>query len=284
MTASVTLLGVKGGPAIRPGSNMPTSVLLRIGDQTILVDAGLGVARSLCDAGVALTELDAIFVTHLHSDHYLELGPLLHTAWTAGLTRCVPIYGPAGLADYWRDFQTSMHADIALRIEDEGRVDFSGIATLSPLDNGWSTTLGPVTVSALRNDHPPITDSFALKFECAGTSIVLSGDTAYMDEMATFAHGADLLVHEAMLLEGIDQLVGQLPSKDSRLRDHILRSHTSAEDVGRIASRAKVGKLALYHLVPDGFPGITEADWSDAVRQTWAGPLVIGDDGTTITF
>ena len=87
----VTLLGTKGGPAIRPGTRMPTSILVEIDGQTILVDAGLGVSRGLCDAGVALTDLDAILITHLHSDHYLELGPLLHTAWTAGLSNPIPI-------------------------------------------------------------------------------------------------------------------------------------------------------------------------------------------------
>jgi ribonuclease BN (tRNA processing enzyme) len=82
--------------------------------------------RAVCDQGVALTALDAILVTHLHSDHYLELGPLLHTAWTAGLNRPVPVYGPPRLGHYWQAFLTSMEDDIALRIEDEGRPDLAG--------------------------------------------------------------------------------------------------------------------------------------------------------------
>jgi hypothetical protein len=129
MTDFVALLGVKGGPAIRPGSNMPTSILLSLGAGTILVDAGLGVSKAVCDQGVALTALDAILVTHLHSDHYLELGPLLHTAWTAGLNRPVPVYGPPRLAQYWQAFLTSMEDDIALRIADEGRPDLAGLST-----------------------------------------------------------------------------------------------------------------------------------------------------------
>ena len=84
MPQTVALMGVKGGPAIRPGSNMPTSILLQLGGKTILVDAGLGVTRGICDQGVALTDIDMIFITHMHSDHYLELGPIFHTEWTAG--------------------------------------------------------------------------------------------------------------------------------------------------------------------------------------------------------
>ncbi len=76
MAVSVALLGTKGGPAIRPGSTMPTSSLLRMAGGEIVVDCGLGVTRALCDQGMQLKALSAVFVTHLHSDHYLELGPL----------------------------------------------------------------------------------------------------------------------------------------------------------------------------------------------------------------
>ena len=122
MTADhVVLLGTKGGPAIRTGSTNPTSSLLTLNGQPIVVDCGLGVTRGIVDQGVRLKDLHLIFVTHLHSDQYLELGPLVHTAWTAGLNSPVDIWGPPGLDEYWENFLASMKADIDLRIEDEGR-------------------------------------------------------------------------------------------------------------------------------------------------------------------
>lgn len=282
MTDYVALLGVKGGPAIRPGSNMPTSILLSLGGQTILVDAGLGVSRAICDQGVQLTGIDAIFVTHLHSDHYLELGPLLHTAWTAGLNRPVPVWGPPRLEAYWRHFLASMDDDILTRIEDEGRPDLAALVTLRTMEE--TVTLDGVTVRMMLNHHPPITPSYALRFETAAQAVVLSGDTAYMPEMAEFARGADLLVHEAMLTGGVDALMAKMTNGDERLRAHILRSHTSAEDAGRVATEAGVRVLALNHFVPDGLPGFTEDDWRAAVRTTWAGDLVIGRDGCRISL
>jgi len=78
MADYVSLLGVKGGPAIRPGSNMPTSILLSLDDTFILVGAGLGVTKPICGQGVGLADLDAIFITHLHYDLIIELGPLSH--------------------------------------------------------------------------------------------------------------------------------------------------------------------------------------------------------------
>jgi ribonuclease BN (tRNA processing enzyme) len=147
MTDSVALLGVKGGPAIRPGSNMPTSTLVSLAGRTILVDAGLGAAKAVCDQGVALTGIDAILITHLHSDHYLELGPFLHTAWTAGLNRPVPVYGPPAAAALLAGVPyASMEDDIALRIADEGRPDLAGLVDLRPVPDG-SFDLGGITVT-----------------------------------------------------------------------------------------------------------------------------------------
>lgn len=282
MSDFLSLLGVKGGPAIRPGSSMPTSILLRLGGRTIVIDAGLGVTRAICDRGVQLTEIDLVFVTHLHSDHYLELGPLIHTVWTAGLSRPLTIFGPDGLADYWHGFLSSMAFDIATRIEDEGRPALSDLVRIAKLAEGEVLSQDGLTVSALRNDHPPIEESFALRFDGSGKRIVLSGDTAFLPAMIPFAQGADLLVHEAMLVEGVDALVARVPNGGERLRQHIIRSHTSAEDAGRIAAEAGVARLALNHFVPDGIAGFGEEKWREAVRRSWSGPLSIGFDGLTI--
>jgi len=282
MTDFVALLGVKGGPAIRPGSNMPTSTLLSLAGKTILVDAGLGAARGVCDQGVALTAIDAILVTHLHSDHYLELGPLVHTAWTAGLNRALPVYGPPRLSHYWRAFLTSMQDDIALRIEDEGRPDLAHLVELHAVPENSPIDLGGITVHALENAHPPVRPSYAFRFESGEKRLVLSGDTAPIPAMVDFARGADLLVHEAMLTHGVDALMARMTNGDDRLRTHILRSHTDAEDAGRIATEAGVKHLALNHFVPDGIPGFSESHWEEAVRRTWAGPLTLGRDGVRI--
>ncbi|MEJ8563205.1 MBL fold metallo-hydrolase [Yoonia sp. GPGPB17] len=282
MSDSLALLGVKGGPAIRPGSNMPTAMLLKLAGKTILVDAGLGVTRGICDQGVALTEIDLIVITHLHSDHYLELGPFFHTAWTAGLNRTITVIGPKGLDTYWTGFQDSMRFDIDLRIRDEGRCDFDGLADIQIIQD--TMTFGDITLRTMRNLHPPIIDTFALRFEAGGKAVVLSGDTAYMDDMAPFAKGADLLVHEAMLRDGVEALCALMTNGDERLRIHILRSHTDAVDVGRIAKDANVRQLALNHMVPDGDPDFTDHHWETEVRRHWTGPFHFGKDGMKIAF
>lgn len=283
-TTSISLLGVKGGPAIKPGSNMPSATLIRMAGRTILVDAGLGAARAVCDQGVALTEIDLILITHLHSDHYLELGPILHTAWVSGLVRPIPVIGPAGLSEYWAGFLQSMAFDIELRMADEGRTDLAELTQFSALSEGPVFDQDGLCLTALRNHHPPIKDSFALRFDYAGQRIVHSGDTAAIDGMINFARGADVLVHEVLLEAGVDRLCASLNLTDGLLKRHLIQSHASAPEVGRIATMAGVKHLVLTHFVPGSDPGLSDKDWTDAVRQTWKGPLTLGRDGLLITL
>ncbi|RWF55657.1 MAG: MBL fold metallo-hydrolase [Mesorhizobium sp.] len=277
----LVLLGSKGGPALRPGGPWPSSSLLEIGGRNIVVDCGLGVTRGLADAGISLKALDLVFITHLHSDHVLELGPLIHTAWTAGLATPVTVFGPPGTGHYWQRFCQAMEFDIETRIVDEGRLDIEDMVSIIEFSEGRVMVERGLKVSALRVDHPPVTDCFALRFEHAGQSVVFSADTAFFPPLADFAKGADILVHEAMLEEGIARLVAKT-GNGARLREHLLASHSLAEEAGRIATDARVGRLVLNHLIPADDPEIGEADWIAAVMKTWAGDLTIARDGLVV--
>ncbi|MEM7472262.1 MAG: MBL fold metallo-hydrolase [Pseudomonadota bacterium] len=277
----ITLLGTKGGPAIRQGGAMPTSSLLQFGGQTILIDCGIGVTRSTVWSGASLLEIDAIFITHLHSDHVLELGPLLYTAWTTGLNHQVRVYGPEGIESYWENFLQAMAFDYAIRLDDEGRPPLRDLVEVTTYGPGLVIEGDELSVAAFRVDHPPVTDCFALRFEAGGKSVVFSADTCYFPPLAEFAKGANILVHEAMLTAGVDKIVARTPGA-GRLHEHLLASHTPADDAGRIASAAMVGQLVLNHLVPADDPDFDEKDWTAEVSKTWNGAVTLGHDGLTI--
>ncbi len=281
----LVLLGTKGGPAIRPGGPSPTSSLLEMAGRRCVIDCGLGVTRGLVEAGVSLKELDLIFITHMHSDHVLELGPLLHTAWTTGLQTEVTVYGPADLKEYWDGFLASMRYDIDLRIEDEGRVDLRSLVEIREIAEGpLSLSSSELSVSALRVDHPPVADCFALRFDMQSGadkwSVVFGADTAFFPPLADFASGCDVLVHEAMLANGVDKIV-EATGYGDRLRRHLLASHTLAPDAARIAATAGAGHLVLNHLIPADLPGFAESDWLEACRG-FEGMTTVGKDGLTI--
>jgi ribonuclease BN (tRNA processing enzyme) len=278
----VALLGVKGGPAINPGGSQPTSNLLRLNGKSVVVDCGAGVALGIARQGISLKMLDAVFITHLHSDHYLDLGPLLHSAWTAGLRRELPVYAPAGTAEYFQHFCEAMRSDIETRMADEGRPDLREMIRFHILDAGDVADLDGMKVRAMRTVHPPITDCFALRFEHAETSIVFGADTAFHPPLAEFAKSADLLIHEAMFPEGIDRLVARIGNGDGRLKKHMFASHTAVEDAGRIAALANVKALAINHMVPKDDTSITPEMWRVAVAKHFSGTIHVGHDGLRI--
>lgn len=280
----VALFGTKGGPAIRAGSTMPTSSLLMLDGKAVIIDCGLGVTRGLVDQGVALKDIRTIFITHLHSDHYLELGPLLHTAWTAGLKDDVIVYGPKGTLAYLTYFFMSMQFDIETRISDEGRPDLRQLVKVHSYDETLDAVIDGIQVAAIKNIHPPIEDSFCLSFKSEKHHVVFSGDTAYLPALSGFAKGADLLVHEAMLLEGVEALIARVGNGDDRLRTHLMRSHSSAEEAARVATDAGVKALALHHLIPSDDPNFTENDWMKAIEPHFSGKLNIGKDGLRINL
>jgi ribonuclease BN (tRNA processing enzyme) len=274
------LLGTKGGPAVRPGGPMPTSSLVWLDGRPIIVDCGLGVTRGAVNAGLDLRQLSLIFITHLHSDHVLELGGLIHTAWTTGLNKRLRVFGPVGTRALWNGFMTSLAFDCDIRVRDEGRIPLSDLVEIIEYQPGVVFDEAGLRISALRVDHPPVTDCFALRLE-ARACVVFSADTRFFPPLADFASGADVLVHEAMLPAGVDALVAR-SNGGEKLRQHITASHSTAAEAGMIATGAGVGRLVLHHLVPADDPAFGPTDWEAAVRQNWQGKLDIGYDGLVI--
>ena len=272
------LLGTKGGPRVGGEGRSNPSNLLLINGVPYVVDCGYGVSRQLVRAGVPLNSLRYIFLTHHHSDHNLEYGPLLHNGWATGLEQPVDVYGPPPLEDMTEAFLQSMKFDIDTRIIDEGRPGLRELITTHEIDRaGRVCQIGDVTVSCLRVRHPPIEHSYAFRFDTRDRSIVFSGDTTYFPQLAAFAEGADILVHEAMYLPGLDALVRRVPNA-STMREHLLASHTLTDDVGRIAHASGVKTLVLSHLVPGDDPGITDAMWAEGVSRHYSGRILVGSD------
>jgi len=261
---------------------MPTSSLLDIGGRRIVVDCGLGVTRSLVATGMNLKALDLIFITHLHSDHVLELGALIHTAWTTGITTPIHVYGPPGIAAYWQGFMAAMAFDCGIRVIDEGRIPLPELVHIHTYAEGLVFQSDTLSVQALRVDHPPVSECYGLRFD-SDVRVTFSAHTCAFPPLIAFAQDSDLLVHEAMLTAGLDALVTKTGGGD-KLRQHLMASHTTAEQVAAIARDAGVKHLALHHLIPADDPEFGRSDWEAAVRPIWHGLLSIGHDGLQINI
>ena len=275
----IILLGTKGGPTLsRESGRSNSATLILINDVPYLIDCGYGVSRQLISAGVALNRLRYIFITHHHSDHNLEYGPLIYNAWVTSQPIMIDAYGPTGLQKLTRDFLEYEKFDIETRIVDEGATDPRKSIDVHEFDrSGVVMQNHDVRVTCLRVRHPPITQSFAYRFDAKDRSVVISGDTAYFPPLAEFAKKADVLIHEAMYLPAIEQLIQQEGGR-KRLREHLLAAHTSTEDVSKIAEQAGVKTLVLSHLVPGDDASITDEQWSEGARKYFKGRIIVGKD------
>lgn len=139
-----------------------------------------------------------------------------------------------------------------------------------------------VTVTAILVEHPPVAPAFAYRFDThEGASVTISGDTAYTANMVTLAQQTDLLLHEAIDIEWIEQQYGgkdDEPSKASRA--HHYKSHTSVRDAAKVADAAGARCLALHHLVPGH---ASSQVWQEAADH-FSGHFLVPNDLDIIPF
>ncbi|CAD7720335.1 Ribonuclease BN [Xanthomonas hydrangeae] len=273
----LVLLGTKGGPTPSPLRAAAANALV-IDGQPYLIDCGNGVAQQLAKAGIRLPALRDIFLTHHHSDHNADLLNVVWLAWASGLQTPVHLYGPPGIAKMVDAFVDMNAIDIDARIREEGRPPFKQLIQVHEFDQpGTVLQNEQVTVTATLVDHYTLKPAFAYRFAARDRTVVFSGDTRYLPALAEFAKDTDILVHEVMYLPALEKM---LKTNDNAptLLDHLLKSHSTSEETGKIASAAGAKMLVLNHFVPGGDPTITDAMWSEGARKHYAGPIVVGKD------
>ncbi len=267
------LLGTAGGPRINRLRSQPAQVIV-VDDTPYLIDCGFGVGRQWVLAGLRLTQLRTIFVTHHHSDHNGDYGNLLHQAWLSGLSQPVDTYAPPPIAEMTEHFLRLNAYDIEIRTRDEGRPELTPLLRSHTLRDPGVVFEDPrVRVTAAVVHHPPVEPSFAYRFDAADRSIVISGDTTPCKSLVRLAEGADVLVHEVMY----EPALPRVPNA-TRVREHLLASHTRLEDVGRIATAAGVRTLVLSHLVPADNAELSDDIWLQGAQSGFSGEVIVGRD------
>lgn len=275
MTTKLVLLGTGGGPTPKITRAAPAQAVV-VDGVSYIVDCGNGVARQMARARLAFNALRAVFVTHHHSDHNADFGNLFLLLWAGGLDRPVDAYGPPPLVAMTDQFLALNAYDIATRIADEGRPPLAPLIRPHDIDAAGEVYRDErVRVTCTLVRHPPVVPAFAFRFDTRDRSIVFSGDTAPCDSLVALAQGAEVLVHEVMHEPSLDAICARLANA-TRLREHLLASHTTEEQVGAIARAAGVRTLVLNHFVPaDSVPADT---WREAAARHFAGQIVIGED------
>jgi ribonuclease BN (tRNA processing enzyme) len=272
------LLGTMAGPVLDPRRMMASQAVV-VDGSVYLVDCGYGTILRLVEAGLRPADVKAIFVTHHHSDHNADYVNLVHLAWIQGIEDRIVSIGPPPFRSI-HDAALAFHReDIAIRIAGTGRKPIAEHFDVREVaEPGLVYEDEKLRVRCGVADHPPFATALGFRFETPGRSIAFSGDTAASASIAALAEGADVLVHEAMHVPGIDAMLAKRRYVPPKLRQFLVEGHTSAEDAGRIAAEAGVGTLVLSHLLPGDQAEVTDAIWAAEAAKHFDGTIVVGRD------
>lgn len=251
--------------------------VIEINGQLIIIDCGAGVLHRLLESESAGKPIRMIALTHLHSDHTTGLLDLLWAGWVGRWWEAPPpLVGPPGTREFVTRLLHAFEADIRLRTA-EGATSRERLEPpIHEVEDGWASECDDWRTSAFRVDHWPVEHAFGFRIESDGGLVVVSGDTRRCDSVIHNAEHADLLVHEVVWGAGMERLIDQADSPEQRASfERILDYHTPSLQVGEVAATAGVGHLVLSHLI---FAGGSVADLITDVRQSFGGPVTVGED------
>ena len=277
-TLDVTLLGT-GDPVPRVDRFGP-SILVEAGPYRLLFDAGRGASQRLTQLDISLGDIDAVFITHFHSDHLSGLPDIWLTGWLpppfGRRDQPLRVIGPEGLSGILDGLRQAFDPDIQIRLVDEQLppqgIEFD-VSEYSA--DGIVFDEEGVTVTAFAVDHGQyIKPSYGYRVDHAGRSVVMSGDTRFDENLIEAARGTDVVIHEVAAARE------EILAFDERIQ-LILDHHTTPEEAGIVFDR--VGpKLALYsHLTLLGSPDSPEVTLEELIQRTrtnYAGRLLVGED------
>ncbi len=292
----VALCGA-GGPLPDPVRSGPC-VAVVAGQQMFVFDAGTDGGRNLARMRWTPGHINAVLLTHFHSDHIDGLGEMALLRWiNAGHKTPLPVLGPKGVELIVEGF------NLAYRQDSGYRTAHHGADVAPPSGAGMTPQTFPtpppgqtrliwnkdgVKISVFSVAHDPVSPAVGYKIDYKSRAIVISGDTKKLPALEKIAKNADLLIHEVLsveLVELVTQAARQANNQSlAKITVDILDYHTTPLEAAQIAQKAKVAHLLYYHIVPPLPLSGLEDVFLRGTDDAFDGGITLGRDGTFISL
>lgn len=245
---TLVMLGT-GMPRPDPACFGPATAVVHDG-RVFLFDAGAGVMRRMAAAGLSIRGPEAVFITHLHSDHTLGYPDLILTTWVMGRRDKLQAYGPRGLKKMTKHILAAWDEDIHVRIEGLERQTRTGYKVdVHEFDSGVVYDKDGVRITAIPVEHGCWKQAYGFRIDTPDRSIVISGDTRPTPGIVEASRGVDVLVHEVYPQS---QVMPELRIGGEVWPSYMREFHTSDLELGVVAALAKPKLLVLHHIVRHG--------------------------------
>jgi ribonuclease Z len=285
-------VAVCGSRAPLPSPNRAeTCLLVQAGTSKFIIDSGEGSAANLQRWGIDYTDLEAVILSHLHSDHISDMPEIQFQSWLGGRKEHLPVLGPVGTASTIEGFRLAYELDASYRSEHHGSilpieaygydvVEFDG-------DSALIFENKDTKITAFRVDHSPVDPSYAFKVVYKDRSMVISGDTVALNVMVEYSKGVDVLLHDALAKPLIQTMEKVADESDNKVLSKVLFDiqdyHATTVEVAEIAKKANVNLLVYYHLIPAPRNYVSEQMFLRGVSDIFSN-YYVSEDGTLVSM
>jgi len=284
-TLKVIVCGSRS-PLPSPG-RAEACILVEAGDDIYIFDMGNGSVNNLTQYLLPWPNVQAVLITHMHSDHMADLPDAHLQSWIQGRTEPLKVYGPEGINLVTKGFELAYSADYQYRSDHHGQemlpMSVAGFNEITITNNELIPNETPgLEILPFVVDHYPVNSAYGFKITYKGRTVVISGDTINDGSVQKYSKDADLLIHSAISIDIVERMrrVAPIPKMDKILFD-IQDYHTTIKEAGEIARDANVKHLLIYHSIPTPRNKIMEDVFFRPLDGVFA-EYTLSDDGTRV--